>query len=331
MGVVMKSQYLRTLIYLFFVIVSITSQRLEASAALSAKPEQSASSSSGRSGLGKPDLRTEMATSELARIDGEMRSINIRLAGLEEIAISAEERSRLNASIKRIGEEYSTACNGDASVQAAYDLQVGQLLAELGNYSGRLAEVYQWDLAEISKYCTPEGRVLITGMEPEASRMFTAIDSFNKTMPQERSKFEERLKDLKSKREAVLTDMAQGLAAAKVSSNLPWLLLIISGIGGAILLGIRFFSQEIQQELVSSGQILQFVTILILLAVILALGLAEKLNGETLGTLLGGLAGYVLSQGVGRQERQRMTEALKAVQNSAPGVVDGKPTAPVAQ
>ena len=49
---------------------------------------------------------------------------------------------------------------------------------------------------------------------------------------------------------------------------------------------------------------------MILLSVIMALGLANILKENTLGTLLGGIAGYVLSQGVGRAAAQAVKEGL---------------------
>jgi membrane protein YqaA with SNARE-associated domain len=39
---------------------------------------------------------------------------------------------------------------------------------------------------------------------------------------------------------------------------------------------------------------------MILLSVITALSLSNKIQENTLGTLLGGIAGYVLAQGIGR-------------------------------
>ena len=60
------------------------------------------------------------------------------------------------------------------------------------------------------------------------------------------------------------------------------------------------FPEKAQMELIQSGQVIQFITVLLLLTVIMALGLSGFIKETTLGTLLGGLGGYVLSQGVGR-------------------------------
>ena len=81
---------------------------------------------------------------------------------------------------------------------------------------------------------------------------------------------------------------------------------------GAIL-AVKVFSESIQVEWVASGQVIQFVTVMILLSVIMALGLAEILKENTLGTLLGGVAGYVLAQGVGRAAAREVTRERERV------------------
>lgn len=63
---------------------------------------------------------------------------------------------------------------------------------------------------------------------------------------------------------------------------------------------IRLYSPDQAMEFIKSGQLIQFPTVMILLVVIVVLGLTSILQENTLGTLLGGVAGYVLSQGVGR-------------------------------
>ncbi|NOT87454.1 MAG: hypothetical protein HOP03_04645 [Lysobacter sp.] len=80
-----------------------------------------------------------------------------------------------------------------------------------------------------------------------------------------------------------------------------WIVISVIGLFsiGAILC-VKLFSENIQMEWVTSGQVIQFVTVMILLSVIMALGLAGILKETTLGTLLGGIGGYVLAQGVGR-------------------------------
>jgi hypothetical protein len=101
---------------------------------------------------------------------------------------------------------------------------------------------------------------------------------------------------------------------------MPLILVIIFTLGLVMLIAARLFSPEIQSELVCSGQLIQYATILILFGALIALGLADKLQEQTLAALLGGLAGYVLSQGVGQKEQR---QALRTMKTFANAVQDG--------
>jgi hypothetical protein len=83
-------------------------------------------------------------------------------------------------------------------------------------------------------------------------------------------------------------------------SDLKWLVLILGVLSVTVMLIVRTFPVELQTEWVASGQVIQFMTVLIILIAILSLGINGILKEETLGTLLGGIGGYVLAQGVGR-------------------------------
>lgn len=83
-------------------------------------------------------------------------------------------------------------------------------------------------------------------------------------------------------------------------SDLKWLVLILGVLSVMVMLIVRTFPVELQTEWVASGQVIQFMTVLIILIAILSLGINGILKEETLGTLLGGIGGYVLAQGVGR-------------------------------
>jgi hypothetical protein len=103
-------------------------------------------------------------------------------------------------------------------------------------------------------------------------------------------------------REAKLTEQlrTKRAGADQLLNQLPWYIGIFSLFGLSIIAMVRLFHDEVQMEWVASGQVIQFATVMVLLIVIAALGIAHILNENTLGTLLGGVAGYVLSQGVGR-------------------------------
>jgi hypothetical protein len=111
--------------------------------------------------------------------------------------------------------------------------------------------------------------------------------------------------------------------ALRVTDKLTYLVLLLGLFGCGFLLLVKVFSPDIQLELVASGQIIQFPTVVILLVVLVILGLSEKIADTTLSALLGGIAGYVLSQGVGRATA-REAERRAAGHGQLPGLVSGR-------
>jgi len=105
-----------------------------------------------------------------------------------------------------------------------------------------------------------------------------------------RGRLEAQLSQLKSAQDKTVTFVA----------DLKWLVMILGLLSVCVILIIRTFPEEVQTEWVASGQVIQFMTVLIILIAILALGITGVLKENTLGTLLGGIGGYVLSQGIGR-------------------------------
>ncbi len=126
---------------------------------------------------------------------------------------------------------------------------------------------------------------------------------------------------LKKRRASVQEKLNASQPAFQIGSNLWLLLLILSTACVLTILGIKLFDPVLQMEWVASGQVIQFVTVMILLSVVLALGLSSILKENTLGTLLGGIAGYVLAQGVGRS-------AARDVARAASGGAGGLPPPP---
>ncbi len=105
---------------------------------------------------------------------------------------------------------------------------------------------------------------------------------------------------LRQRRDAIQGKLASLTPQQQVTNQLPVIMLVIGGSSVLTMIIVRLFSEPIQMEWVASGQVIQFVTVMILLSAIMALGLSGILKENTLGTLLGGLAGYILAQGVGR-------------------------------
>jgi len=121
-----------------------------------------------------------------------------------------------------------------------------------------------------------------------------------------------RLDLLKQRRAALQERVNAKTPAQQISSSLWIIMIVIGGFSIGTILIIKLFSPELQMEWVTSGQVIQFVTVMILLSVIMALGLSGILHENTLGTLLGGIAGYVLAQGVGRAAAREVSRTASA-------------------
>lgn len=141
---------------------------------------------------------------------------------------------------------------------------------------------------------------------------------------------DEYLSALKERRGKLFEKLNASQTATQIGDRLPLLIFIVALACVGTILGIKLFNDELQMEWVASGQVIQFVTVMILLSVILALGLSRILLENTLGTLLGGIAGYVLAQGVGKQAARDASRAATPANIITPPVpAPAPPPAPM--
>lgn len=136
---------------------------------------------------------------------------------------------------------------------------------------------------------------------------------------------------LRARLEAQLTELKSSAdKTVNFVSDLKWLVMILGVLSVMVMFIIRTFEREVQTEWVASGQVIQFMTVLIILITILALGITGVLKENTLGTLLGGIGGYVLSQGIGRAAARtaenianQKQELVRQAEAAAPGSSGG--------
>lgn len=85
---------------------------------------------------------------------------------------------------------------------------------------------------------------------------------------------------------------------SKIDQTLVWTLPVYGILILAILMIPRLYrgNKELQAQIFSSGLILELITVYLLTATILILGIAGKIEPEVLGTLIGGISGYVLGR-----------------------------------
>ena len=108
------------------------------------------------------------------------------------------------------------------------------------------------------------------------------------------------LVDQQVKNIADLEKQSQRTNVTSLIEQLPYLVGILCVLFIAIILLIKFYPADLQTEWVASGQVIQLLTVVTLLLIILCLAVTQIIKENTIGTLLGGIGGYVLSQGIGR-------------------------------
>ena len=187
----------------------------------------------------------------------------------------------------------------------------------------RLEKLFRMNVPELRKLDTFMSAADIGSSELGAIRSLiqSAIEGTASEMERERSRLNtlvENHESIESElfgyRKALKNRIREIEQRASLSSNLYLIISIIGGLSILTIAVIKIFPDDVVREWVESGQVIQFVTVMILLSVIMALGLANLLDGQTLGALLGGIGGYVLSQGVGRSAAR---SAMKEIEQNA--------------
>lgn len=188
----------------------------------------------------------------------------------------------------------------------------GDLQGDVNSLNTNIREIFaELYHPQYTTKCTTTKESLSKNLKGNIEAAFNKLIESAKNRIEDNKAFNDRsnktIEVLQKRRQQILDRLGGEKAQIQVVDNLPWIILII-GLSclGAIALILKF-PEKLQIEWVISGQVIQFVTVMILLSGILALGLASVLKENTLGTLLGGIAGYVLAQGVGRAAAREAT------------------------
>ena len=195
-------------------------------------------------------------------------------------------------------------------VEVAYDLDLEQKITEWGALRRTTAKL-SVDRGAAVNSC----KLALAGdFASETARVAEAVEVELRERAEMRKRISETWADAETEVRAYLGELEKKIETKErkqdLRSQLPWMIGLLGGISVIAIAVVRLFPSVVMMEWVSSGQVIQFVTVMLLLSAILALGLAELLEGETVGTLLGGIGGYVLSQGVGRSAARRTLREL---------------------
>lgn len=113
---------------------------------------------------------------------------------------------------------------------------------------------------------------------------------------------------LQGRKWTIQTAISSKSSQQQLSGALWKVISVISLFSIGTILAVKLFDMKLQFEWVATGQVIQFVTVMILLSVLMALGLSGVLEQNTLGALLGSVAGHVLAQGVGRAAARQASQ-----------------------
>jgi len=307
------SVLLRALLAL--ICASLLQPALAAPAPAPAPEVPAAPAERGKAGAAAPretaqEGHADWAIAELVRVDREMQQIREQLARIQTGAALRAPIEEAGRGLAELKESPGLACAAPAEVRAEFNESLQRTHAGLRALSSTMTTLWPWEEiapGALLALCGPPLLAALEGME----RGLGDLNSQFGASAASRDDLDRALNELEQRKHEIVTQMSNEVASARVAGIMPWILVIIFSLGMVMMFGIRMFSPTIQAELVSSGQLVQFVTILILFGALLALGLADKLQEQTLAALLGGLAGYVLSQGVGQRVRQSTLETIK--------------------
>jgi hypothetical protein len=124
---------------------------------------------------------------------------------------------------------------------------------------------------------------MIAGLEAQVAEQKAQADTLRTTR--------NTLLDIKNKWEN------QFRRATEISKSLiDWTIPLLALSVVAMLAIPRFYSSDVQQLVLSNGIILEVFTVFLLITTVLLLGIADRIQSEALGTLLGGISGYVLGR-----------------------------------
>ena len=180
-------------------------------------------------------------------------------------------------------------------------------------------------LADIGSSRNP---VCVVEVLPDEETINRSVDELSKSIEQRETAFENQVplaRKLQAAWESKKTELIQaGVDQQKQTADifvqkLPWIVLVFCLFGLSVIAVIWIFSESVQMEWVASGQVIQFASVMVLLIVVASLGILKILDKEGIGTLLGAIAGYVLSQGVGRAAARAATSGQGAPGAGAPG------------
>lgn len=262
---------------------------------------------------------------EQARLTRQLRSLQARRDQVAEMDGLRQRAERAIQSVAALDCKSSQA----ESVRAAAKSFEAVASEVIGSYPGSRRDDPWSDVElpsanefrETSKYCEAVKRIV--SAEAKRGAYLTFVETLRSEVVK-RLEQDKEVTDLLGKAVELIqkrrSTLQKGFADRSTQQQLSENLWKVIGVIGVLALlaifMVKQFPEALQLEWVSSGQVIQFVTVMLLLSVVMALGLGGILKEQTLGTLLGSIAGYVLAQGVGREAARQATRRIEATHST---------------
>jgi hypothetical protein len=219
------------------------------------------------------------------------KSLEAAYGSIEEIIYDRHLDERVDSERHRIQKKYGEG----------FDLESRALGTAFRELRDLLRDPQIRDLEEAVSSTLPNLRQQLKSIQPGFSQAF---QSMRKGTELEISAIDSKLKSLRDKQKTLVNEIGrkrEGQLKIDVTI-LTYTLPVFAGALVAILFAPYFYGAEAQKTIFASNVVLEMATVFLLTSTILILGIAEKISGEVLGTLIGGISGYVLGRWRRRDE-----------------------------
>jgi hypothetical protein len=225
----------------------------------------------------------------------------------------AQKRQQAEALIKDLD---ALNCSTLKGGMAGYLSKLSEIRKGQNFFPGDVSNPWQFEVKGSSDKEICASLKAATGGDTRRQQLLDKLnadgDAYKKQLAQD-AVLQPKIKDVISAVQSRIDKMDTRSTKKSLTGYLFYLVGTIGGLSILTLLAVKTFPDAQQLEWITSGQVIQFVTVMNLLAVVMALGLVDILHENTIGTILGGVGGYVLSQGVGRAAAREVSRVAASI------------------
>ena len=148
----------------------------------------------------------------------------------------------------------------------------------------------------------------------EAKTLLQAyLGDIRSALAEEKSRLENELANIDREIETVGKQLDESVQAqSAIDKNLTYAIWMMMGVLVVLFLSLRIFPSEIAKDLISKRSLVEVISMAFMLLTIIILGTGGRIGSETLGTLLGMIAGYIFGRRIVPQTAEVVQAPLVA-------------------